>query len=197
MADGSRKLVNLQVNEEQKTRWTEHVENSNEHKSLSQFIRFVVEREIGSDTPQGSGGLGEGADEQLNGLQEDNRQLRANLQKVAETVERIEDRMDEPSGEIRELASDIFGVLPERDLVVDGEGNPRLSHGFGLPDEQNKAYEGTAESVANIMDTDEYRALQALDLLERDMSMVRSREVYDDGVTRYYKDELAYPEAEQ
>ena len=194
MANTDRKLVNLQVTDEQKTRWNKYVNDSPEHKSLSQFIRFVVEREIkGEGTPVGPGASPGTDDARLTELREDNRQLRAKLDGVAETVERIENRLEEPAEDIRKLASEIFDVLPERDLVVDSDGNPQLSHGFGLPNE-TKAYEGTVKNVANILDTDEYRTLKALDLLERDMSMVTKGTVYEDGIVRYYRDEAYYGE---
>ena len=193
MANSNRVLVNLQVDDGQRERWKAYADDSPEHDSLSQLIRFAVEREIGSsNTTQGNDGLGDGASEQLAELREENRQLRAKIDGLAESVERIDDRLAEPSGEIRELASDIFEVLPARDLVVDEQGNPRLSHGFGLPDDQNKVYDGTPEAVAENMGIDNYQALRALDLLERDMSMVEKGTVYDDGVTRYYLDESHY-----
>lgn len=182
MAD--RKLVNLQVTDEQKERWNEYVEQSNEHKSLSQLIRFTVEREIGgSDESQGSVGID---DEEIQSLREENRELNAKLDSVAEAVERIENRLDEPSSDTRDLANEIFGVLPFRDTIENDKGRPRANHA------KEGSGKGTVESVAERMDTDEYRTLQALDLLERDMSMVKKADVFGDGETRYYRDEDEY-----
>ena len=46
MPNTEKEQINFTLTEEQKQRWEEHIDDSPEHKSMSQFIRFCVERRI-------------------------------------------------------------------------------------------------------------------------------------------------------
>lgn len=188
--------INLVVTEEQKARWETYLnDESDEFRSLSQLIRRSVEKEITDQPTVGDGGMPE--------------DLTRQLSQITEGLNRIESRMDDFDGRlsmverevrndpgIKQLASEVFELLPAKDDIIEYE---KLTQKSGSkPPGQPVTHDGTAESLANTLNEEKFRIEQALEQLQNDTHQVHTikladevpgwAEAYDGGETdRYYK----------
>ena len=174
-----KKQINFTLPEEQKQRWEQHIEDSPEHKSMSQFIRFCVERQIADEgqsptTGPDGGEMGEIADR--------TRKIESNINQLQEQLDTVEQTLQNPPEEVIELAGEVMDVLPtEPELLREQQS--------ATDDESPTVVDGTVQTgrpddIAEHLDSDAYRTRLALDQLMEDTSLVRSQVL--DGQERYY-----------
>lgn len=181
MPQTDKKQINITLPEEQKQRWEEYLEDSPQHKSMAQFIRFSVERQVGSggQSPT-TGGVDE---EQMGEIADRTRKIQSNINQLQEQLDTVAQSLENPPEEIIELAGEVLSVLPtEPELLKEqqsafGEETPIVVDGT--------VQTGRPDDIAEHLDSDTYRVRLALEQLMEDTALVRSQIV--DGEERYYK----------
>jgi hypothetical protein len=192
--------VNVSVEDEQKNRWEEHVEDSPEYTTLSQLVRSAIEAEIadeaGSQSLEGPG-MNQDFLEQFGELKSEIRDVKDRLGRVEENVKQ--------NPELEELASEVFDILPTKDDLT-----PKATVWFApsegllyapvgksvLTGEQEQvpaedvsddelSRTGQIESFAHILGESSHKMQEAVEKLTGDTAMVRSETV--DGEVRYYR----------
>lgn len=183
----SKEFINAKVDSELKADCVEFVESDPNTSSLSHLVRKALFDTIDEDNrepqgqPEGSAIHGEAIGE----MQEELRQLRALTEDLKTSVDAIEVRTREPSQEIKELKSDIFGVLPPSEEHIwkneRGEFPPAID-----ATEDDVAHSGSVTAIANVLGADKYEIERAIPYLREDNHRVQTAEV--DGETRYFKE---------
>lgn len=158
--DSERVQVNFLVSEEQKNRWQDAASEKG-FRGYSDFIRTTIEKEIKSDESAGSEDI-DALNQQIGDLTETVNQLAATVQDMDTRLQTLEQEVrDDP--EVKQIASDIFGILPTREELL----------------EVAKAHEvhkcsGTVESIAAHLDREQYKIEQGLNRLQSDSNQVQS-----------------------
>lgn len=192
--------VNVSVEDEQKNRWEEHVEDSPEYTTLSQLVRSAIEAEIADEAgsqPLESPGMNEDFLEQFG-------ELKSEIRDVKDRLGRVEENVKE-NPELEKLASEVFDILPTKDDFTP-ETTVRFAPGEGLlyapvgksamTGEQNQvpaekvsgnelSRTGQIEAFAHILGESSHKIQEAVEKLSGDTAMVRSETV--DGQIRYYR----------
>jgi len=175
-----KKQINFTLPEEQKQRWEDHIEDSPEHKSMSQFIRFCVERRIAGGGQSVTTDTGDG--EQMGEIADRTRKIESNIKQLKEQLDTVEQTLQNPPEEVIELAGEVMDVLPtEPELLKDqqsatGDGSPTVVDGT--------VQTGRPDDIADHLDADVYRTRLALNQLMEDTALVSAQIV--DGEERYY-----------
>ena len=174
-----KKQINFTLPEEQKQRWEDHIEDSPEHKSMSQFIRFCVERRIADGGQSPSTGPD---DEEMSEIADRTRKIESNINQLQEQLDTVEQTLQNPPEEVIELAGEVMDVLPtEPELLREQQS--------ATEDESPTVVGGTVQTgrlddIADHLNSDTYKVRLALDQLIEDTALVRSQIV--DGEERYY-----------
>lgn len=177
--------INFTLSHEKKEKWEKHLEDSPEHTSMAQFIRFAVQKQIiesnrDSEPTDASGIAGETAIE----INDRTKQIKSRLEQLSEQVERVEQSLDNPPEEVIELSGDVLEVLPtEVELsqtqhsAMPAEDVPVVVDGI--------VQTGRPEDIADHLSVDTYRVRMSLNQLTEDTGLVKSMPV--DGEQRYYR----------
>jgi len=165
-------LVNLRVNQEQKEKWENYVDESDLYSSLSDLIRKAVEKEITRDseeTPIG-GGMVEEVQTELIAISEDIEQMQKDVSWLRSREEH----------DVEELAHEIFATLP----AVRADGSDESAKQMGTIAGSNPH---TIGALSEQFNTTPARVEEAIDFLkEQDLPIVR----FDiDGETHWFKEE--------
>ena len=174
-----KKQINFTLSEEQKQRWEEHIDDSPEHKSMSQFIRFCVERRIASGGQSPTTGPDNG---EMSEIADRTRKIESNINQFQDQLDTVAETLQNPPEEVIELAGEVMDVLPtEPELLREQQS--------ATDDESPTVVDGTVQTgrpddIAEHLDADSYRTRLALDQLMEDTALVRSQTV--DGEERYY-----------
>ena len=174
-----KKQINFTLPEEQKQRWKEHIGDSPEHKSLSQFIRFCVERRIADGGQSPTTGP---SDEEMSEIADRTRKIESNIKQLQDQLDTVAETLQNPPEEVIELAGEVMDVLPtETELLKEqqsatGAESPIVVDGT--------VQTGRPDDIAEHLDSDAYKVRLALDQLMEDTSLVRSQVL--DGQERYY-----------
>jgi Arc/MetJ-type ribon-helix-helix transcriptional regulator len=165
-------LVNLRVNQKQKEKWENYVENSDLYSSLSDLIRKAVKKEITRDseeTPIG-GGMVDEVQTELSSLSEDIEQLQKDVSWLRSREEH----------DVEELAHQLFSNIEAVNASGDDESAKQMGRIAG-----RKPH--TVRALASRLDTTPIRVEEAIDFLkEQHMPIVR----FDiDGETHWFKEE--------
>ena len=180
MPNTEKEQINFTLTEEQKQRWEDHIEDSNEHQSMSQFIRFCVERRIADGGQSPTTGSVDG--EQMGEIADRTRKIESNINQLQEQLDTVEQTLQNPPEEVIELAGEVMDVLPtEPELLREQQS--------ATDDESPTVVDGTVQTgrpddIAKQLDSDTYRVRLALDQLMEDTALVQSQIV--DGEERYY-----------
>ena len=167
MGDEPKKSVRLEVPESMHSDWKDFVDESGEYSSLSGLIRSSVTRrikEVRSDRDRRAETVDVDVD----------------LSNVEDSIFQIENRLSTIESEIQQLdlaSTDISTELMHKiryEIPVVGSADEL--HGDA----------GTIESLADVMDFDQYDIERALAKLEREAGIVES-EVREDGTRVYYE----------
>lgn len=188
-------LINLLIDEDRKEKWEEYVEQSDdEYASLSQLIRRSVEREMNqqdTEDDDDSGVLAEHVSEIIAGLN----RLERRIDEVDNRVAGIErDVRDDP--DIRELANEVFGVLPTKQDIIEYE---KTASQAGAQPDAPITHSGLVDDLAKSLDEKDHRVSRALRKLRRDTHQVQTMTLSDevegwnemygpDEETRYFKE---------
>lgn len=185
--------VNAVVSESQREKWKNHVEQSGEYSSLSDLIRTGVEREIQGRESNGSGEESIQTGEILDKLDE----LGSRFNSVESRLSSLESESKQDP-EIGQLATEIYGILPDKEPGSDGWEMKRndlkdeleaIEEGYINGDSQSvheslHGWRGTVKGLSNALNEPEYMVQKAIEKLLNDPIPVRET---DDG--RYYKEE--------
>ena len=180
MPNTDKKQINITLPEEQKTRWEEHIEDSPQHKSMAQFIRFCVEKEVKTG---GQSTTSAGGEEQIGEIADRTRKMQSNINQLQESLQTVQQSIENPPEEIIQLAGEVMNVLPtEPELLKEQQS--------ALGNETPTVVDGTVqtgkpEDIAEHLDADTYRVRLAIEQLQEDTSIVRSQVI--DGEERHYK----------
>ena len=174
-------MVNLRVEQSQKRKWDEHVEGSDEYTSLSQLIRFSVERQIAGQD-RNEGGLDAATEDRINELVERSRQTEGKIDRIQDRLETVEKHLQEAPEDIKALAGDVFDVLPQK--PSDRESKTLFSDET-TPVIGDTVASGKIEDIAGYLDEKEYEVRRAIENLQQDTSLVES--VVIDGQERFYR----------
>ena len=179
-----RTQVNAYIPPSQKQKWDEWLEDQDKHPSMSQLIRFSVERVIATD---GKGGVGQGSvpdelAEKVGEIHEWTHRMEKRMDDVDERLQSVESNVREAPADVQELAGDVFAALPTEDEATwryDTEGMPGDGDDYQGPDT------GRVRDVADHLDAKPYEVRRAIDHLQESSSLVES--VVADGEERYYR----------
>ena len=192
--------VNVSVEDEQKNRWEDHVEDSPEYTTLSQLVRSAIEAEIADETgSQSFEGPGMNQD-----ILEQFGELKSEIRNVKDRLGRVEENVKQ-NPELEELASEVFDILPTKDDLTPeatvwfapSEGllyTPAGKSALTGEQEQVPAEEvsddelastGQIEAFAHVLGESSHKMQEAVEKLTGDTAMVRSETV--DGEIRYYR----------
>lgn len=169
--------VNLLVEEERKKKWDSYADEQN--RSLSNLIRLAVEKEIyDSETESPSH-----SSEQLTELQSTVEAVGSKVDGLNARLNDLEQRMDRDSSEVRELASEVFSILPTEEEVVAATHEPVIES-----DETDESLTETGRPthLAAYLGVEEMDVSEALQTLHEDTAQVDSRTI--DGHVRYFKE---------
>lgn len=162
---GDRPTVAIRANSpEQKEKWKEAVESSEEYDSLSHLIRRAVTRELaGEHDPTPTPDAGGIDDQRLDNLTEAVERIDARLEDMGETVERLENQNYEEGGITDETLQEVFANLPmgETDAIL-GEAETRVS------------------KIAQRIDLPQVTVEMALEQLRNDIASVHRTEMSDE-----------------
>lgn len=178
-----RQQVTLNVNVDALERWDSYLDESLSYKHRSELIRHAVEREI-SGSQQDQPTSEEGIAEIKDGL----RQLSNQVQDLHTTVDAIAERTKETPESIKELAHELFPLLPTRDELQDYR-QAAIRAGDGIGDAHvgpDWTDSGRVEAFADRLDADEVDVRAALVQLQEETHRVQSVDV--DGESRFYKE---------
>lgn len=185
MSDSSDAYVNAKVDPEQKAEFEAYAEEDPNTDSLSHLVRKSLLREVNDDHAAGQQPSNAREREQLADIKDDLRQVRSQLESLHTTVEAIAARTQEPAEDIKELSSDVFGVLPTgKDHIWKWE-RKEIPPSRG-PESDPVAHSGSVTAIANILGEKDLRVHQALDHLREDTHRVQTITV--DGESRFYKE---------
>ncbi len=182
------KQIIFKASKEQKKEWEEEAEEQG-FKSFSDFIRTTLTKEL-AQSSQTDTGASDDVSAQLS-------ELTQTVNKIATQVDDVDSRLDSIEREVRddpevkELASDVFRILPTKNEAIESaKGTPSSTDSVG----------GTVEQIANRLDRKPYEIEQAIERLQKDTHRVHSmtasvelggiiqgREEQSDAL-RYYKD---------
>jgi len=182
MSEGEKKMVNFRVEQSQKRKWDEHVEESNEYTSLSQLIRLAVERQI-NEPGRNEGGLDAATKDRINELVERSRQTEGKIDRMQDRLETVEKHLQEAPEDIKELAGEVFDVLPQK--PSDREIK-RLFSDETTPVIGDVVESGKIEDIAGYLDEKEYEVRRAIENLQQDTSLVGS--VVIDEQERFFRE---------
>jgi len=180
MPQTEKEQINFTLHEEQKQRWNEHIEDSPEHKSMAQFIRFCVERQIADGGQSPTTGSDDG--EQMAEMADRTRKIESNILQLQEQLDTVAETLQNPPEEVIELAGEVMDVLPtEPELLKEQQS----ATGDGSPTVVGQTVQtGRLDDIADHLNSDTYRTRLALDQLMEDTALVRSQIV--DGEERHY-----------
>jgi len=172
----------LLISEQQRTDWEEYVGENPEYNSKADLIRRAVQKEIETETqPDAQVSKTEDFEE----IKEELRQLRTLVEDLGTTVEAIEARTREPAQNIRELANEVFAVLPPSEDHIwkweRGEIRPETEH-----ETDPTAHAGTLTAIANTVGAEEHLVVEAIELLEDDSHRIQTADIGDE--LRWYKE---------
>ena len=182
MSEGEKKMVNFRVEQSQKRKWEEHIEGTNEYKSLSHFIRLSVENQI-EEPDRNEGGLDAATKERINELVERSRKTEGKIDRMQDRLETVEKHLQEAPEDIKELAGEVFDVLPQK--PSDRESKTLFSDET-TPVIGDTVKSGKIEDIAGYLDEKEYQVRRAIENLQQDTSLVGS--VVIDGQERFYRE---------
>lgn len=185
-SDYDKENVNLWVDPERKDRWQAFLEEDSEFQYLSQLIRQAVEREIQqSQNGDDSVELSESVVNNFDDLRGSINQLEQVMQEVEKRLTGLEREVrDDP--EVRDLANNIFELLPTKDEINEYQSIVRRTGSRPPDNTEPRIKSGLVPDIAAEVETTEHRARQALDRLQQDTHQVHSMQ--RDGETRYYKE---------
>lgn len=182
--------MNFLASAEQKERWQEYAEEMG-FRNLSGLFRFAIEKEVNGDGNGAVGGsIPDDLTEQFSELMEGMNRIESRVQDLDQRLSGIESEVREDP-EIKQLASEVFAVLPTKDEIIDYYVNDLYKEG--------PATGGTIEGIASELDEVEYRVKDALDRLQKDTHQVgqttlrKERQKQEinidvDDEPRYYKE---------
>ena len=181
--------LNIAIEESRKEEWKREAEER--ERSLTSLIKTSVEAEIQGGHSSG-GELGDDANEHLLEIVESVQAVEAGVTENTRRLGSLEDQLStEP--ETRELADEIFRMLPSRERVENPiypadhqsvapphkEEPPTVAHGV--------VQSGTPEDFAKATDSTVMDVQSAIDLLRDEIRMIGELDS-EDG-TRYYKED--------
>lgn len=173
----------MKVEDDQKQRWKDHVEESNQHKNLSQFIRQTVEREIAGTRNGAQGAVDDELKEAVYDLVDSNRRIEAGIGNVDDRLDGIESSLSEPPEDIQELMTDVFDVLPEEGELGHTQSDVLSGDIVIAPD--GNVLTGRVADIADHLGEPSYQVRRAIEQLQADSSLVQSTTV--EGDERYYR----------
>lgn len=169
------------ISEQQRRDWEEHVDENPEYNSKADLIRRAVQKEIDGESESD---VRESNAEDIAEIKEEVRQLRTLVEDLGTTIEAIEARTREPAQNIRELANEVFAVLPSGEDHIRkwerGEIPPQTRH-----ETDPTAHAGTLTAIANTVDEEEHLVVEALEQLQEDSHRVQTVDI--NGEPRWYK----------
>lgn len=178
MAD--REQVNMLVDAERKARWIDHA--NQKERSLSGLIRLAVEKEISSDGSTMAAGPDSAEIRELRSAVED---IGAKIDGLHSRMADLEQQVQRESPEVRELASEVFDILPTEEDVIQATHEAVINQdGSG---DRSLIQTGRPPHLAAHLGVEEVRVSEALQKLREDTAQVESRSI--DGQIRYFKEE--------
>jgi hypothetical protein len=161
--------MNFLATQSQREKWEEYADEAG-FRNLSGFFRYAIEQEVNGD-PSDGGSVPDDLTQQLSEVVEGLNRVEARLQDLDDRMAGIEREVREDPA-IKELANDVFGVLPTREEVV--EYARTVQEAGTAPPNTSNATAGTVEGIATTLDEDEYRVSTALDKLQADTTQVQT-----------------------
>ncbi|WP_327050564.1 hypothetical protein [Halomicrococcus gelatinilyticus] len=178
---GNRKQVILKTSADQKSKWKRYA--NNHHRSLSDLIRYAVEKEIARDDDPAAGSGQEDVANQLSDITDQLQELTTRLSDLDTRLQAIEQEVAVDK-ETEELANDVFALLPESEEEI-LEAEHQSLKGEEIPPER-RAQSGRVADIAQALDVGEYRIHDALTHLQTSMNRVQVIEFGDEQ--RFYKE---------
>jgi hypothetical protein len=174
--------VNLLIDSDTKSDWKAYAEQSDQHTSLSQLIRFAVSQEMRDEHGSAQGGTDDELREAVYDLVDSNRRIESRFDDVDDRLKAVESAVSEPPDELKDLMGDVFDALPTENEATwrhDTTGMPDTDGDYQGPDT------GRIEDVADHLDEQSYRVRRAIEQIQNENSLVESTVV--DGDDRYYR----------
>ena len=174
--------VNLLIDSDTKSDWQDYAEQSDQHTSLSQLIRFAVSQEMRDEHGSAGGGADDELREAVYDLVDSNRRIESRFDDVDDRLKAVESAVSEPPEELKDLMADVFEALPteqEATWRFNTEGTPGDSDDYHGPDT------GRVEDVADHLDEQTYRVRRAIEQIQTENSLVES--VVVDGEERFFR----------
>lgn len=172
-----RTQINLVVDADRKSHWEEYA--NEQERSLSALIRLAVEKEVRSDARSANDNP---SDEQLTELQSAVENIGTKVDGLHSRIADLEQQVTRESPEVRELASEVFDVLPTEEEVIRATHEPVIDPGDA--DDENLPQTGQPAHLAAYLGVEELRVHEALQKLQDDTAQVESRTI--DGDVRYF-----------
>ena len=179
MPQTDKKQINLTLPEEQKQRWNEHIEDSPEHKSMAQFIRFCVERQIADGGQSPTTGPDDG---EMSEIADRTRKIESNINQLQDQLDTVAETLQNPPEEVIELAGEVMDVLPTEPELLREQQSATEDESPTVVGQTVQT--GRPDDIADYLDSDTYKVRLALDQLIEDTALVRSQIV--DGKERYH-----------
>lgn len=175
------KQVNLYVEKDQKERWDEEVEESNQYESLSQLIRLAVEKEL-----KGAGKQEQSIEIDVSSLEDSLRNLNNRISGIEKQLDEVKQTVaSEQNINISRLAAKIYTVIPVADSQDDAESflfddsvDIRPKH-FQDPKPNRAEKYGCVNDIAAAIGVTHRNASQAVDILTTDVEEVQSFYISD------------------
>lgn len=178
--------VNLLIDSDLKSDWEAHVDESDQHTSLSQMIRFAVAQQMRNDQ---QGNTGTGTDDELRKaigeVLDRTQRMETSLENLSGRLRSVENNMREAPDDVQDLAGRVLGVLPTEsevgrtsaDVMTDDEVDPYIKDGTVMS--------GRIGDIADHLGVERFEVRRAIDHLQESSSLVRSQVI--EGDERFYR----------
>lgn len=177
-------VINLKVRPERKEEW-QNIANE-EFDNLSQMVRQAVGQVHEGSCNKSEKLTGVASEEKVSELMSEVRSVQNQLDHLQTTVDAIAQRTKEAPENLKELANEVFGILPIEDEFEEWHD---IAAESGVPTGRSgppKVNSGSLADIAEELDEDEMDVQQALDHLQDTTHRVRAAEKR--GETRWYKE---------
>jgi hypothetical protein len=174
--------INFVVSSDQKQRWQEVADESDEYSGLSDLIRLSVSRELAGGH-ESTSGTDDELKEAVYDLVDSNRRIEAGIGNVDDRLDGIESSLSEPPEDVQDLMTDVFDVLPEEGEVGRTQSDVLSGDDVVAPD--GRVVTGRVADIADHLGEASYQVRRAIEQLQADSSLVESTTV--EGDERFYR----------
>lgn len=173
--------VNLLIDSGLKADWKDHVEQSDQHTSLSQLIRFAVAQEMRGAQGGEQASVDDELKEAVYDMVDSNRRVESRFDDVDDRLKSVESAVSEPPAELKDLMGDVFEVLPTEYETTWKTGSIDIDDGGDYHGPET----GRVSDIADHLDEQTYSVRRAIEQIQDENSLVESTIIEDEE--RYYR----------